>query len=552
VTCIGLPPAISPWAAEVPVAAWPTYLAGDFAMSQRVSIIHIGLVGGGELCTEVLQKTSSVLEQEEIHAPFIAVADPNPECPGMVLAEKLGLLTFSDYHQLYDPRYSIHLIIILTPDEEILQDILQTRPERIRILSYPVFRIFWKAIGNEERKLRQRTEEMETILNGIQDFILVISPEMTIVEANESFLQKMGYTRPQVIGRKCHEVYHKSDHPCELANDDCPLQKVIRNKRQDRQVQKREMPNGDIRYYEVNIFPIWEKSGKISRFIHISRDITQQRQQEEEITRRLEQMVEDRTRQLKETHAKLLHHDKMSSLGKLAASVVHEINNPIAGILNLAILMKRIIAETSLSQKDIEQFDFYLNLMETETRRISRIVSNLLAFSRQSRMEMKRLSLNRLIEQTLVLNANLLRIANVQVQTRLAPDLPEVVGSEDQLQQVFMNLVSNAAQAMEPKDGGQLTIHSGIHPKDGQILIQIKDTGIGIPSENMSKLFEPFYTTKKRKGVGLGLSVAYGIIQEHGGSIYVQSVVGEGATFTVKLPLRPPGEKAAPEGGRHG
>jgi signal transduction histidine kinase len=214
--------------------------------------------------------------------------------------------------------------------------------------------------------------------------------------------------------------------------------------------------------------------------------------------------------------------------------------------------MKRIIAETPLSQKDIEQFVFYLNLMETETRRISRIVSNLLAFSRQSRMEMTHLNLNRLIEQTLVLNANLLRIANVQVETCLAPGLPEVVGSEDQLQQVFMNLVSNAAQAMESKDGGVLRITSAFHPKDGQILIQIQDTGIGIPPEHMSKLFEPFFTTKKRKGVGLGLSVAYGIIQEHGGSIYVQSVIDKGATFNIKLPLHPPKDKAAPGGDRHG
>lgn len=521
-------------------------------MNKPVSIIHIGLVGGGELCNEILQKTSSVFDQEEIQAPFIAVADPDPASPGMVLAEKLGLLTFTDYHKLYDPRYSIHLIILLTPEEAILRDILQTRPERIRILSYPVFQIFWQAIGNEERKLRERTEEMETILNGIQDFILVINPDMTIREANASFLNKMGYTRAQVIGRKCHEVYRKIDHPCERAADDCPLQKVIRNKRQDRQVQKRVLPNGDLRYFEVSIYPVWEKDGKISRFIHISRDITEQRHQEEEITRRLEQMVEERTRQLKETHAKLLHHDKMASLGKLSASVVHEINNPIAGILNLALLMKRIIAETALSQKDIEQFDYYLSLMETETRRISRIVSNLLAFSRQSRMEMNRLNLNRLIEQTLVLNANLLRIANVQVEARLSPDLPEVVGSQDQLQQVFMNLVSNAAQAMESKDAGVLRIESTLQSKDGPILVKIQDTGIGIPTEHMSRLFEPFFTTRKKKGVGLGLSVAYGIIQEHGGSIHVHSVVGEGSTFTVKLPLRPPKEKAAAEGGRHG
>jgi signal transduction histidine kinase len=131
------------------------------------------------------------------------------------------------------------------------------------------------------------------------------------------------------------------------------------------------------------------------------------------------------------------------------------------------------------------------------------------------------------------------------VETRPGPKLPEIVGSQDQLQQVFMNLISNAAQAMEPKEGGLLLIESGTSPADGQVLVQIKDTGVGIPPENLPRLFEPFFTTKKRKGVGLGLSVAYGIIQDHGGSIGVQSTVGEGSTFTIKLPLRPSGEKTA-------
>ncbi|MCU0564179.1 MAG: ATP-binding protein [Desulfobacterales bacterium] len=519
-------------------------------MSTQVSILRIALVGGGELCTEILQKTSSVFEQEGLHAPFIAVADPDPARPGMVLAERLGLLTFRDCHELYDPRYGIHLIILLTPDEEVLRDILQTRPEHIRILSYPVFRIFWRAIGNEERKLRQRTEEMETILNGIQDFILVISPDMTILEANGAFLQKMGCRRDQVVGRKCHEVYHALDHPCELANHNCPLQKVIRDQRHDRHVQRRRMPSGDMRYYEVSVYPVWEKNGKISRFIHISRDVTQQRQQDEEITQRLEQMVAERTRQLQETHEKLLHRDKMASLGKLSAAVVHEINNPIAGILNLIILMKRIIAEQALEPKDIDQFRFYLNLMETETRRTSRVVSNLLAFSRQSKLEMRPVNLNRLLDRTLMLNANLLKIAGVRVRRRLDPDLPDIVGSEDQLQQVFMNLISNAAQAMEAKAGGVLRIATGVSTGGAAVVVKVTDSGIGIAKEDMSKLFEPFFTTRKLKGVGLGLSVAYGIVQDHGGSIYVRSAVGEGATFRVKLPLHPSSPPVLPEGGR--
>jgi len=502
------------------------------------SIINIALVGGGDFCREILEKTTAVYEQEEMYAPILAVADPDSKSPGMVLADEYGLLTFRDCHQLYDRRYNINLIIILTPEQEIFDDILRTRPQRIRILSYQVFRIFWKAIGQEERKLRERTAEMETIVNGIQDFILVITPDMEIIDANESFLTKMRYARKDVIGKKCYQVYHKIDHPCNCGETDCPLREVVRNKRQVRKIQTRLMPNGQKRYYEVNIYPIWEKNGKISRFIHISRDITQHKKEEEELTRRLEQMVEDRTRQLKETHEKLLHQDKMSSLGKLSASVVHEINNPIAGILNLIMLMKRITAEDVVKQKEIDQFKHYLDLMENETRRTSRIVSNLLAFARQSKMEPIRLSVNQLIEKTLFLNSNLLKIDGVKVETKLDPNLPDLLGSEDQLQQVFMNLLSNAAEAME-SGGGSLSIETKHLLSEDKLQINFKDTGPGIPEDNIPKLFEPFFTTKKKgKGVGLGLSVAYGIIQEHDGSIYVKSEVGHGTTFQVKLPLK--------------
>ncbi len=517
---------------------------------KQPSIINIGLVGGGDLCKEILEKTTAVYEQAEMVAPILAVADPDPESPGRKLASQYGLLTFDDYRQLYDRRYSIHLIIILTPEPEIFENILHTRPSRIRILAYQVFRMFWKAIGQEEKKLRDRTEEMETILNGIDDFILVITPQMEILEANASFLNKMGYTPADVIGKKCHQVYHKIDHPCNDGRTDCPLQDVVRNKRHVRQIQTRIMPDGQNLYYEVNIYPIWEKDGKVSKFIHISRDITQHRKEEEEITRRLEQMVDDRTRQLKETHKKLLHQDKMASLGKLSASVVHEINNPIAGILNLIMLMKRMVEEDTIGPAQIDRFNQYLTLMETETRRTSRIVSNLLAFARQSKMELKRISLNRLIEQTLFLNANLLKISGVKVKTHLDPDLPELIGSEDQLQQVFMNLVSNAAEAMEAKGGGHLRIETQHSLRDDKLLVDFKDTGIGVPEKNLSKLFEPFFTTKKKgKGVGLGLSVAYGIIQEHGGSIYVESQAGEGTSFNVKLPLKPASMKLDSQGG---
>ena len=514
--------------------------------------MNIALVGGGIFCKEILEKTTFDYKQEGIHAAIVAVADPDPESPGMVLAGKMNLLTLTDYHQLYDSKYNIHLIIILTPGQHLFEDILKTRPPHIRLMAYDVFKIFWKAIGIEEQRLRERTKEMETILNGIQEFILVITPEKEIIDVNETFLEKMCYARNEVIGKKCHEVYQKSNTPCSFDDIVCPLKKVIDNKRPVTKVMNRFNHNGERRYMEISIFPIWESNGQISKFIEISRDITERKIEEEKITRRLEQMVEERTRQLKETHNKLIHQDKMASLGKLSASVVHEINNPNAGILNLIMLIKRIIEEGPINPKEMEQFKRYLTLMETETRRIGRIVSNLLAFSRQSKMRPTLLNINRLIEKTLVLNSNLLKINNIKVKKRMDPDLPDLTGSEDQLQQVFMNIVSNAAEAMESAGKGELSITTRHSSKNGKIKVMFKDTGVGIPEENFSRLFEPFFTTKKKgKGVGLGLSVAYGIIQEHHGSIYVQSEKGNGTSFIIYIPLNPISHESEKPGGIH-
>jgi len=527
----------------------------------KASIINIAVIGGGSFCKELLEKTTMDYREREVNARMKAVADPDPYSPGILTAKSLGLVTVNDYHDLYDSKYNIQLFIITTPEQEILEDILNTKPSHIRVQAYHVFNVFWKAISIEEQKLRKRNEEVETILNGIQDLICVISPDMNIVEVNDSFTKHMGYSREEVIGKKCYSIFQKIDHPCEPHERVCPLKEVVKNKRRVRQVMEaRAKHNSEPRHYEVNMFPIWGKDGKLSEFIEISRDITLQLKEEEEITRRLEQMVEERTRQLRETHEKLLHQDKMVSLGKLSASVVHEINNPIAGLLNLTMLMKRIIEGEFILQRDLGKFNQYLDLMETETRRTSRIVSNLLTFSRQSKVEMgqinikefpeqtllmninpTKVNINSLVEQTLLLNSNLLKLKGIKIKKMLDPDLPDILGSPDQLQQVFMNLVSNAIEAMEPAEGGVLSIETNQSSKHNKICILFIDSGVGIAREDINKLFEPFFTTKKGKGVGLGLSVAFGIIQEHGGSIDARSRLGEGTTFKVELPMEPHG-----------
>ncbi len=507
-------------------------------MEHIQSVINIAIVGGDLNCCEILEKTTRNLEEKGVNAHFTAVADPNPRNPGMVLAARLGLVTVQDYHQLYDPQYNIHLIIISTSDQNLFNKVLKTRPPHIRLMSFHVFNIFWKAIRSQERKLKARNEEILTILNGIQDFILVIRPDMVVEEANGWFLKKMGYCSEEIIGRKCYEIYHKTFSQCTSDTSSCPLINVIRSKNNSPMIQTRTDAKGEMRYYEVDVYPIWETNGKISKFIHISRDITDHKREELEITHKLEQMVAKRTRQLKETHEILLHQDKMASMGKLSASVVHEINNPIAGILNFILLIKRMCNEGSVTDREMSLFTHYLSLMETETRRIGRIVSNLLAFSRQSQTKKEGIDINRLIEITLAMNLNLLKLSRIRIEKQTTPLIPVMTGSEDQLQQVFMNLISNAIEAMESCERRVLSIETVYSKREHKIIISISDTGVGIPSDHLTKLFEPFFTTKKKgKGVGLGLSVAYGIIKEHGGCILVESEANLGTTFMIEFPV---------------
>ena len=185
--------------------------------------------------------------------------------------------------------------------------------------------------------------------------------------------------------------------------------------------------------------------------------------------------------------------------------------------------------------------------METETRRISRIVSNLLVFSRQSKIKVVKFDLNELIDQVLLLNSNLMKINRVRVVEDLEHNLPLIQGSEDQIKQVIMNLISNAVESMAGGQVRHLTVKTFAKPEDKAVGFVVKDTGPGIPKDTISKIFEPFFTTKKKgKGVGLGLSVVYGIINEHGGSLYVDSEPGKGTRFSITLYRELPRKKDPP------
>ena len=255
-------------------------------------------------------------------------------------------------------------------------------------------------------------------------------------------------------------------------------------------------------------------------------------------TQSLETKVEDRTQQLKAAHQKLLQTDRLASLGELSASVAHEINNPIAGVLNLSMLLQRMLKDDGVPHERIPEFRKYLAQVTSETTRVGRIVSDLLAFSRRSKPQRAPADFNKIVRMTLSLVQHKMKLSGVEVETRLTDDLPAVPCDQSQMQQVVLNLLMNAAEATQSKSVRRIVVTTSAD--SGLVRLIVADTGEGIAPANLSKIFHPFFTTKPEgKGVGLGLAVSYGIIQAHGGDIEVTSKVGEGATFTVSLPIQP-------------
>jgi len=264
-------------------------------------------------------------------------------------------------------------------------------------------------------------------------------------------------------------------------------------------------------------------------FNRMTKDLAKAQEELKEWSKVLEKRVEDRTRELKKTQEQLVQSEKLASLGKLAAGIAHEINNPLTGILTYSSLLLK-------EHKDNPQMKEDLEIIVNETTRCRKIVKGLLEFARQTEPSKAPADINKVVEETLSLLETQALFQNIKIEKRLKKGLPDVMMDTDQIKQVFMNIIINAAEAMS--QGGTLTIQSDSDPQKKFAKVCFIDTGPGIPEENLSKIFDPFFTTKRSgKGTGLGLSVSYGIIQRHDGFLEVKSQLGKGSTFTVKLPL---------------
>ncbi len=345
-------------------------------------------------------------------------------------------------------------------------------------------------------------KEWQNTFDGIQDPIFITDAEYKITKANRAFVEFLGKSFPEILGLKCHELIHQT--PVPFAN--CPHQ-AIRSTGNPADVEFVEPKSK--RTLIVSHFPYLGPDGQFGGCISIVRDMTQDREKE----------------------MRYIMNERLASLGQMAASIAHEINNPLAAILGCA---EGLLNRVNSSRYDPTLFRNYLKIVEEEIARCKRITTGMLSFVRKSSPERKAVDLRSLIDRALEIVGFQGRLKEVQVEKRFAPADHAVFGSDGELIQVFLAVITNALDAMNEK--GSLTIDT--IAENGRITVTIGDTGQGISQDNINRIFDPFFTTRADQGgTGLGLAIARKIVLGHSGDIHASAEEGTGATLTISLPV---------------
>jgi PAS domain S-box-containing protein len=474
------------------------------------SRVNIAIIGGGSKCLYLMKFISS--HQFHVFSPkIIAVADINHDAVCLAEARKKGLFVTHDYNDFFD-RDDIDLIIELTGNLDVYNDILAKKKKNVRAIAHTTALLFWEIsrISQKEQEARMKLLESRTIYdvminNLIEEDTMVIKTDCTISDINDSLLNRLGLKREDAIGHFCYEITHHQDTPCDGSLHPCPLSQTLATGRPCKTTHVHLDKNGNELYYSISCYPFMENS-EIKGVIEISRDIT---------------------REIK-SQKSMMQQEKLMSIGRLSAGIAHEINNPLTTILTSAMLIQE-----DLDKKD-PMYD-ELATISKEALRCRKIVQSLLDFARQTSPMKKEYDLNDIITETVFLTQKQAQFNDVSLKTELSKDLPRALVDKDQIQQTLINLILNAIEATAA--GGNVTLTSHYSPSSKMIAIKVADTGCGIPKENLDKIFDPFFTTREN-GTGLGLSITHSIIEQHGGSIEVDSVPGKGTAFTILLPVK--------------
>jgi PAS domain S-box-containing protein len=363
-----------------------------------------------------------------------------------------------------------------------------------------------------EEILRQR-RLLEDTFNSLIDLVVVTDGALRVVQMNDAFVSRIGLSRAELMERPLEGLVGDEMAAWASAHDISGAPPESPDGARTRQFEDTQLGGT----FASTITPLITQGKEPTGYVLVARDITHQRRLEKEREALRERLSQS---------------EKLASLGQFVAGIAHEMNNPLQGVLGHLELM----IETSEAAKPLRRD---LRAIYHEADRAAKIVRNLLAFTGSRRLSRRRVTLNRLLSRVIASREATLAKAGIEVVRHDAADLPPISGDPLLLHQAFLNVFINAEHAIQAGgQGGRIEIHSIADPARSRVTTTIRDTGPGIPPEVLTKIFDPFFTTKEvGKGTGLGLAITYGIVQDHGGSIYAANAPDGGAIFTVELPM---------------
>jgi len=521
-------------------------------MMEQVKGLNVAIVGGGPGCKAIMDMIfAETLSQLRMN--LIGVASTNPDAVGYRYAKEKGIYTTKDYRDLYNIK-DLDMIIELTGRDEVANKILLTKPEHVRLMDHVAALLFWDVFHIEEETIaeRKRSEEalqrardeleirveertaelteanvllkreiaerkqaeeqilksramLQAVFDGISDPLMLLDRNLEVKMLNRPAAQYYNAEPEDVIGKLCYRGFEGRSDPCE----GCDIPPPVLGGRAVT-FERKGFIDPD-RLEEVVIYPIKEKDSEAgSAIIRIS-DITEARFMERQLIRS----------------------EKMASLGLLVSGIAHEINNPMAIINEKAGLMKDVLEFV----EEFEYRDKFLDLLNSILNSVGRarvITHRLLGFAKRRDVKVETIHLNRFLEEILVFLEREALHRSINVSLDFSPDLPTLESDRGQLQQVFLNIIKNGFEVVD--DGGNISIVTRLKEPD-TLQVMIADDGCGMSPGQLKHIFEPFYTSGKESGTGLGMYITHGIISKNlGGQITVQSEEGKGTTFTVELP----------------
>ena len=499
-------------------------------------LLKVGVVARGSRCLSIMRELNAV-RPSHFRFKLVAMATVSKSAACNKYAGEMGVDLVEHPGELLQIDF-LDLILELTGDPAIMTELIARKPPTIGILDRQAAMLFLDIasmsdrISERETEINLATSFASALLEASPDGVLVIDRDYRIINCNNSPLIDSGIGRESLIGRFCHEVMHQSTIPCTGPERMCPARETLRTGLPSRAVHEITMADRGTQICQVTTYPIYNHVGEITQFVVTVRDMTKD----------LSDRIEKRAQSIKENLSRFVQDDRLASLGRLVASVCHEINNPITSIVTFNKLILSYAGENGFDRRRMKDVQRYLGLSVREAMRCGEIVKNLLTFARQKNVSAKPIDLSEIIHTVMLLVDHQLELAGIDCDVDLPAKSYTAWGDSAQIQQCLMNLIFNAIDAMP--QGGIMTINGGIDIKDNTVWLTISDTGHGIEAEELPRIFEPFYSTKTDgKGVGLGLSMVYGIIREHNGTVEVDSERGKGSTFRVKLPRLPKDEQ---------